>query len=229
MSSPIVSSHYTGKLGRDYYHHRISRRTQDVQQYTARIFQRYIRKSDIVLDFGCGTGGILSSLDCAHRLGVEINEASVDDARSAGIVVYADAHDVPSASVDVVITHHALEHVPDPMACLFQLLRVVKPGGIIIVVVPAEAPGARRFRTWRAVKDLHLYSWNPLSLGNLMAEAGFTIDSARILSAGYSRFNRWLLRVPMFFRVAEKACAFALGRFNTICIARKSPEAYSSE
>jgi SAM-dependent methyltransferase len=221
MAVTDASQYYVGKSGEDYYVHRRSNRTQDVQEYSAQAFRPHISPSDTVLDFGCGTGGILKNIPCGRRLGVEINEASVAEARGAGIAVFSDLALIKSESVDVAITHHALEHVAEPHTVLLHLLRIVRPGGKLIVAVPAEPPRARKFRTWRPVNDVHLYSWSPLTLGNLLTACGFTVQKAVVQSGGYSRYNRWLVRLPIVFRIAEKSVAYALGRFSTVCIAQK--------
>src|SRR5580692_8836638 len=110
MAASDTSRYYVGKSGEDYYVHRRAIRAPDVQEYAARIFRPYISPSDTVLDFGCGTGGILKSIPCGRRLGVEINEAAVAEARDAGTAVFSDLAQIGPESVDVAITHHALEH-----------------------------------------------------------------------------------------------------------------------
>ena len=37
-------------------------------------FQKYISKSDSVLDFGCGGGFLLNNLDCDTKVGIELND-----------------------------------------------------------------------------------------------------------------------------------------------------------
>ena len=44
--------------------------------------------------------------------------------------------DLPDASVDVVLTPHVLEHVPDTDRALAELFRVVAPGGRVYLQVP---------------------------------------------------------------------------------------------
>jgi SAM-dependent methyltransferase len=44
--------------------------------------------------------------------------------------------DLPDASVDIVLTPHVLEHVPDTGKALSELHRVVKPGGHVFLQVP---------------------------------------------------------------------------------------------
>jgi SAM-dependent methyltransferase len=43
---------------------------------------------------------------------------------------------LPDASVDVVLTPHVLEHVPDTDRALSELFRVLRPGGRVFVQVP---------------------------------------------------------------------------------------------
>ena len=44
--------------------------------------------------------------------------------------------DLPDASVDVVLTPHVLEHVPDTDRALSELFRVMRPGGHVFLQVP---------------------------------------------------------------------------------------------
>ena len=44
--------------------------------------------------------------------------------------------DLPDASIDVVLTPHVLEHVPDTGKALSELFRVMKPGGHVFLQVP---------------------------------------------------------------------------------------------
>lgn len=46
------------------------------------------------------------------------------------------AIDLPDASLDVVVTSHVLEHVPDTAAALAELHRVLAPGGHLLLLVP---------------------------------------------------------------------------------------------
>ncbi len=45
---------------------------------------------------------------------------------------------VPDESVDFVHASHCLEHLDDPQAALMHWLRVLRPGGYVIVTVPDE-------------------------------------------------------------------------------------------
>jgi SAM-dependent methyltransferase len=57
-------------------------------------------------------------------------------AHAGAIRLDLQAIDLPSASVDVVLTPHVLEHVPDTAAALDELFRVIRPGGHLLLQVP---------------------------------------------------------------------------------------------
>lgn len=63
---------------------------------------------------------------------------------------YGHACSLPfhSNSLDYVISSHVLEHVANPVAALGEWYRVLRPGGIIYLVVP------NRLTTWDHTRDL---------------------------------------------------------------------------
>jgi SAM-dependent methyltransferase len=56
--------------------------------------------------------------------------------------VWGDAHGLPfrEGSFDTVLCLEMLEHVPDPDRCLQQIVRVLRPGGRLLLTVPFIAP-----------------------------------------------------------------------------------------
>jgi hypothetical protein len=69
--------------------------------------------------------------------------------------------------------------------------------------------------------DVHLYSWNPLTLGNLLTACGFDVVESFLERGGYSRYNAWLYPIRPLFAMAEWITAHLLGRFSTVCVAVK--------
>jgi SAM-dependent methyltransferase len=219
----VASRLYVGEAGEEYFQHRKGSRQSDAQRHSSRLFAARIDPDSIVLDFGCGTGELLHCIPgCRARIGIEINGASMMEAKENGIECHSDLSALSDESVDVAITHHALEHQLSPSSVICELHRVLRRSGKLIIVVPCENPRKRRFRAWRRRIDVHLYSWTPLSLGNLVTVCGFVVTEAFTETAGYSRFNRWLLAAPILFLAGEKLVARLLGRFNVVCVARKS-------
>jgi SAM-dependent methyltransferase len=212
----MSEEYYTGERGRAYFNHRKSKSTK-AQEESAKVFSGYIAPDAVVLDFGCGTGGIVSNIRCARRIGIEINEQARELAAAKGVEVFHDLSEVPARSVDVVITHHAIEHTRNPMEVLVGLSGKLKPKGRIIVVVPAEQPRSKRNRHWRSNIDRHLFCWSPLTLGNLLECAGYEVDDAFILPGGYSHYIEWARPLPWLFETLKLLVAYTLGRFNTVC------------
>lgn len=54
--------------------------------------------------------------------------------------MHFDLHDIPLEDnrFDVVFCNHVMEHVEDPIRCMQELLRVMKPGGWAIMQVPQD-------------------------------------------------------------------------------------------
>jgi SAM-dependent methyltransferase len=176
MSADSAPSSYYTEQGDDYLARRSNARSGHVQALRATLFRDL--ECDTLLDFGCGTGGILSNLDARRKIGVEVGEEAAEVARSSGIEVFGSLADVPANVADVAISFHALEHVDDDVGTLVGIRRALKPGGRLRVVVPGELP-IRNHRRWQEDRDKHLRTWTPLTLGNLAERAGFTDISAR--------------------------------------------------
>src|SRR5262249_49922943 len=94
------------------------------------------------LDIGCGTGGVLQGL--ARRgsvVGVDRNELALRFCRDNGLRsgVLGDALDLPfrTGSFDVCVMMDVLEHVDAEDALLQAVRRVLRPGGSLLVSVPA--------------------------------------------------------------------------------------------
>jgi len=122
-------------------------------------FENEIMPDDFLVDFGAGGGFLLAGLNSAKKVGVEINDAARSSAEARGLTMTKDFSSISSDTVDVVISNHALEHVDHPLMILREVLRVLKPGGKAIFVVPCE------HISYSFVPDdnnFHLYSWSPM-------------------------------------------------------------------
>lgn len=56
----------------------------------------------------------------------------------AEIDIQAEAHDIPleDSSQDYIISSHVVEHLPDPLSAFLEWNRLLKPAGIIFMIVP---------------------------------------------------------------------------------------------
>lgn len=184
------------------------------------VFQRYVGPADAVLDFGCGTGALLTVLESGPKFGVEVNAAARREADEEGITVVAATDELPAESIDVVISNHALEHVLDPLAELRLLEQVLKPGGRIVLRLPLD--------DWRAQRDPaddgnhHLFTWTPRLIANLLREAGFQVERAEVMTYAWPPRSAELVdRLPRpLFDLLARVTAVALRRRQLLVVAR---------
>lgn len=111
---------------------------------------------DHVLDVGTGTGVV--AFAAAARvapegtvLGIDISEEMLATARGKAArmlepghvtfrIMDAQALALPDASFDVAVSLFAVHHLPDPLAALREMHRVVRPGGRLAVAVGSGPP-----------------------------------------------------------------------------------------
>lgn len=140
-------------------------------------FETEVKDHDILMDFGCGGGFLLNQFQNKQKIGFEINKHAHEQCKQFGIQVYDDFNDICDNSIDVVISNHALEHVPLPLESLTQLHKKVKNNGKVVIVVPCEQPYENGFDYRENDQNQHLHTWCPMTLGNLAKLAGFNVKS----------------------------------------------------
>ncbi|HEY0114905.1 MAG TPA: class I SAM-dependent methyltransferase [Allosphingosinicella sp.] len=115
------------------------------REVLARLIQRRVRPAAgaAILEIGCGTG---HNLEMLGRFGaveaIELDPAARAVAeqrlgRPVGSARLPELEEVPEASFDLVALLDVLEHVEDDRAALRSIARRLKPGGSILITVPA--------------------------------------------------------------------------------------------
>ncbi len=94
-----------------------------------------------VLDFGCGIGDFLRFRP--GTTGVDINPHNVGFCRDRGLDarLIEDGHiPFPDRSFDAAVMDNVLEHIPESSVdgVMRELLRVLRPGGLLLIGVPGE-------------------------------------------------------------------------------------------
>ncbi len=182
--------HYQGEAGRRYQQHK--RGIPDsalawVARLRAEKFSPSVRPADVVLEYGVGLGWNLAALKCRRKIGFDVADFLEPSVRALGIEYIAETKSIADGTMDVVLCHHTLEHVPDPPAVLGEIRRLLAPAGKLLLFAPLE----REAKYNQFIPDEpnhHLYSWNTQSLGNLVRELGFDVAEAGTGEFGYSRF-----------------------------------------
>jgi SAM-dependent methyltransferase len=95
-----------------------------------------------VLEIGCGAGGMLGPLQRYGTVhGLDVDRECVAFCRQRGFerVLCGSGYELPfqDASFDLVALFDTMEHIPDEARALAEVRRVLRPGGIVFVSVPA--------------------------------------------------------------------------------------------
>jgi SAM-dependent methyltransferase len=97
-----------------------------------------------VLDVGCSAGATIRRLQrdgYISVVGIDISPQAIERCRNQGLqevhVMDGQAPDFPDGSFDVILASDVLEHVPDERAAVGAWFRLLRPGGLLIALVPA--------------------------------------------------------------------------------------------
>ncbi|MEO9823881.1 MAG: class I SAM-dependent methyltransferase [Paracoccaceae bacterium] len=159
-----------------------------------------------VLDCGVGNGSLSIALNSLMKGPVDFHAIDTSaemlvQAKSmmqhAGLDPHLQQADVQSLpyedqSFDVVMAAHVLEHLPDPQIALAEMVRVLKPGGMVFLCVTRPSLfGALvqlLWRTW-AITDQEGIAW--LNASQLV-EVGY--QPVRLGAAGFASTAFWARR-----------------------------------
>jgi len=179
-----------------------------------------------ILDAGCGVGMYVRHFQQLSQAvyGVELDKSRAVEAAgtSAGIVCASvEALPFPDDTFDVVLSHEVLEHVGDDRGAAEEALRVLRPGGRLVVFVPNrwwlfETHGVY----WRGryhFGNIPLVGYLPTCLRNRLAPhvRAYTRGSLRALFAGlpcrpivhtaiFPGYDKLVLRKPRLGRTLRR-------------------------
>lgn len=157
-----------------------------------------ISQNSAVLDVGCGAGVHLRRL---RRWGFRnltgIDPFLLEELREPGLqLLRLNLTDV-SDRFDLVMLHHVLEHLPDPLTALRQAAARMNPSGRLLVRLPlADTPLAREYDIdWHNLDaPRHLVIPSRAGLLRLFAEAGLELIheeyDSHVLTVFYSECYR---------------------------------------
>jgi SAM-dependent methyltransferase len=168
-----------------------------------RVLERAIERLGLpagarILDAGCGSGRNMVELARHGTVtGVELSPTSVRLARERdrGEVIEGSVLDMPfnEGSFDLTVSLDVIEHLQDDVGALRELRRVTKPGGALLVTVPAYQ------WLWSGHDEInhHHRRYNRRTLLAAAESAGWREERA-------AHFNSLLLPVAILMRALER-------------------------
>lgn len=183
-----------------------------------------------VLDVGCGQGQLLYYLrnNFNRLVGLEYSERRLCEAKHnlsnlpfQGILGSAESlTEVPSESIDCIVSADVIEHIPDVYAASDELFRILRPGGTLIMNTPNIAFIKKRIQliagrfpsTSQPNEGLgsdvlfdggHLHYFTFRSLEMLLEKSGFEMTKRR----GFGRLGLLHTLYPPLLSGGVQVCA----------------------
>ena len=130
-----------------------------------------------ILDVGCGTGkGQESFGKLGTVFGVDFSQDALMFCHERGLerIARANAEALPIQSevFDTVVTLDTIEHIPDDHKAVSEIARILKPGGVLLLNVPAYQ------WLWgpHDVALMHQRRYTRTQVRNLLTTNGFKIE-----------------------------------------------------
>jgi SAM-dependent methyltransferase len=195
---PIPTGHELETMYREDYYSRewpdyIDRHREDLDWWNLRYDDQYSLFEELIppetrriLDVGSGPGFFLLK---GHQrgwetVGVEPSVQAVEHSRGLGLEIIEGFLDEGLVNqlgqFDVVHMNEVLEHLPDPGEMLRRTYRLLRPGGILCVIVPNDynplqqaLRSACEYQPWWLAPPHHINYFNFSSLAYLVNNLGF--------------------------------------------------------
>jgi 2-polyprenyl-3-methyl-5-hydroxy-6-metoxy-1,4-benzoquinol methylase len=173
----------------------ISRRSKAIIQ----LGKEYRKKK--LLDFGCGSGELMNSLQEYFSVeGLEIEEESQKKLKSDGHKYFTSLDEVESSRYEIVTAIHVVEHFEDVKPVISNIRDVLQTGGLLVIETPNSQDILIEDYNCKPFQEFTFWSHHPVlhtnySLGRILENAGFKI----LVNSGIQRYGLrnhlyWILR-----------------------------------
>jgi len=188
-----------------------------------------VKYTDAILDVGTGSGNLLARLFQIGFQNLTGIDPFIDSSQDQGAVkiLKKDIYDVED-QYDLVMMHHSLEHMSDPLSVLQQVMKITKPGGCLLVRLPIMGNyGWQRYGLFWCGIDAprHIFIPSEKEIKRLGEKAGFVVEKFYYDSASYTiwaceQYKKGIsLHDPRSYMINPKASMFTkkeISGFRTI-------------
>ena len=193
---------------------RVSRGTshEAIHRRVAAVIRRRRSGGGTLLDVGCGVGSLWPFVaeDFDHYLGADV--VRYDGFPEAGTFCPVDLDagrvDLPDAAADVVAAVETIEHLENPRAFMRELVRLTRPGGLVIVTTPNQLSLLSKltlllrnqfnaFQERPGLYPAHLTALLEIDLLRIARECGLIDAAARYTNSGRMPGTPWSWPRPL--------------------------------
>jgi len=172
-----------------------------VKKLLSMYVDNYFQKK--LVDVGCGTGKFLQEMnvwqDWGELLGLDGSDEAIRFTKERHIANVKKANfekklPLRSKTYDVITSLDVVEHINDDQHLVNEFYRVLKPGGLVVITVPAHQ------WLWTYWDEMlgHFRRHNKKSVTSLFSTAGFEIEKI-------SYFYSYLLPIAIIFRLLKSS------------------------
>ncbi|HOE70102.1 MAG TPA: class I SAM-dependent methyltransferase [Brevefilum sp.] len=195
------------------------------QLYRVKYLQKYGKTygGEKVIEIGCHDGRMLSEINAGLRVGLDIEpRKSAQDIA----LVKADGFFTPlrDRSFDVIYLLDVVEHVKDDQKLVSEMLRILKPGGKLILTTPHI--NIRLFPPF-------LTSWISIRWGHVLRR-GYSVEQLRSLVNQESKVEicelqaSWYRKLYLLLKILFFISPKLTGKLLDILLTYESKDPYGS-
>lgn len=165
-----------------------------------------------VLDVGGRIQPYRPLLPGAHYLAIDLRLTPLVD-----VVARAEQIPFPSQTFDLAVCTQMLEYAPDPALVVSEILRVLKPGGRLLLSVPTMFPREADEDRWRFLPAGIRQLLSAFSEVEIVPEGGSTAGFFRTINVGLHLFARYsLIRIGVSYTLIPVLNLIGLGLENMV-------------
>ena len=154
------------------------------------------KPGEAILDLGCSRGFYVRAMEAYTDgvVGVDVSKASLKEAVSPR-VEYGDITNLgfEDSSFDKAYSLHTVEHLPDLRKFFIEMARVLRPGGVAIIVYPWEpfrgfqalVAAVRQYKNPFMARRIHLHRLTPKAVAKITKDTPLShVESKLVLALG---------------------------------------------
>lgn len=154
------------------------------------------KPGEAILDLGCSRGFYVRAMEAYTDgvVGVDVSEASLKETVSPR-VQYGDITNLgfEDNSFDKAYSLHTVEHIPDLRKFFIEMARVLRPGGMAIIVYPWEpfrgfqalVAAVRQYKNPFMARRIHLHRLTPKAVAKITEGTPLAhVESKLVLALG---------------------------------------------